>query len=112
HEYTPDERRAILAALPEGVTVSHPVGGASMEPCTPEPAATLIPEARAAGVEPYGLLAVTGGFDSEPIIGVPTPNLLRRKLALFDEHRLARVFSHGGLFSPPQCPYNFNQELY
>lgn len=112
HEYTEQERKDIVSMLPEGVTVSHPVGGSLMEDPSEGNAGQFVQDDRSYGHEPYGLVTVSAGFDAEPIIGVPTPSHLVRKLALTRELKLSRLFTHEGLWSAPQCPYSINQQLY
>jgi hypothetical protein len=111
-EYTDSERKLITASLPEGVTFSHPLGGATLEPHERGHMATYLPDDRAAGKEPYASLIMGAGHDSEPIIGVPAPRLLLKKFEWFRELGLANVMAAEGVYSPPQSPYNLNQELF
>ncbi|MGH9615205.1 MAG: hypothetical protein ACRD28_00590 [Acidobacteriaceae bacterium] len=114
-EYTDEERRSISVNLPQGVTLCHPVGGTLLSAPAGHPSRTYVREDAAAGVDPYLSIVVAAGYDAEPIIGVPAPGLLIERFAeahkLTPEIKSRRLFTNGGLFSPPQCPYNINQEL-
>ncbi len=114
HEYIPEERARITAALPEGVTLSHPIDfdesalkdghGAVVE--------TYTPEDRAVGVEPYLTVTIAAGWDPEPIIAMPSPRQLAKKFPRLDALKLRRHFAMGGTFAPPWVPFSINQELY
>lgn len=111
-EYNDNERKLITDALPAGVTFSHPLGGATLDPQERGHMERYLPEDRAAGLEPYASVIMGAGHDAEPIIGVPAPRLLLRKFAWFRELGLTRLMAAEGVYSPPQSPYNLNQELF
>jgi hypothetical protein len=114
-EYTKKERERITAALPEGVTLTHPVGaGASgiLGGQTAGSAQEFIAYDRAHGKEPYGEIVVSTWWDIEPVYGIPFPTLLATKFETLKGLDLERFFTRGGIVSPPQCPYNINHELY
>ena len=111
-EYNDAERKLITAALPAGVTFSHPLGGATLEPHERGHLEKYLPDDRAAGLEPYASVILGAGHDAEPIVGVPAPRLLLKKFAWFRELGLTRLMAAEGVYSPPQSPYNLNQELF
>jgi hypothetical protein len=111
-EYTESERKMITAALPPGVTFSHPLGGATLDPDEQGHMKTYLADDRAAGLDPYASLIVGAGHDAEPIIGVPAPRLLLKKFGWFRELGLERLMAAEGIYSPPQSPFNLNQELF
>ncbi|MES2694071.1 MAG: hypothetical protein V4773_11405 [Verrucomicrobiota bacterium] len=111
-EYNDNERRLITEALPKGVTFSHPHGGATLEPGERGHMPRYLPEDRAAGIEPYASMIVGAGHDPEPIIGLPAPRLLLKKFEWLRELGLTRLMGVEGIFSPPQSPFNVNQELF
>jgi hypothetical protein len=112
HEYTEDERKRVTAALSKGVTLSHPSGGSLLKYASGRGIENFARQDRELGVEPYAAVTVVAGFDAEPIIGVPAPGSLRQKVNDVAKLNVRRIFTLGGLFSPPQCPYDINQELY
>jgi hypothetical protein len=111
-EYNDNERKAITEAIPEGVTFSHPLGGATLEPHERGHMGKYLPEDRAAGLEPYASVIMGAGHDAEPIIGVPAPRLLLKKFTWLRELGLTQLMAAEGVYSPPQSPYNLNQELF
>lgn len=111
-EYTEDEFKRILPKVPKGVTLSHPAGGSVLKTTSVAVAKAQIEEDQKNGIDPYLSMAVSSGGDPEPIIGVPSPGALMRKFQQFQELSPRRLFTSGGLFSAPQCPFNINQELY
>jgi hypothetical protein len=111
-EYGPDERKRITAALPKGVTLSHPIGGSLFRGKGAGDIETYALDDRAVGIEPYATVTVSAGFDAEPIMAVPTPTLLSKKFSHLQRLNLRHIFTEGGTFSPPQCPFDINQELY
>jgi hypothetical protein len=111
-EYADEERREITAALPKGATLSHHMGGSLLRGEEWGSNETYVREDRGMDVEPYAALTVSAGWDAAPIIGVPAPSLLASKFPHLRRLNLPRIFTNGGLFSPPQCPFNINQELY
>lgn len=111
-EYNDNERKLITEAMPAGVTFSHPLGGATLDPHERGHLERYLPDDRAAGREPYASLIMGAGHDAEPIIGIPAPRLLLKKFAMFRELGLSRVMACEGVYSPPQSPYNLNQELF
>jgi hypothetical protein len=110
-EYGPDERKRLISALPKGVTLSHPIGGSLLKDEV-DYKETFVIDDRALGIEPYASIIVAAGFDPEPIIAIPTPTLLAKKFALIKRLNMRQLFTLGGTYSPPQCPFNINQELY
>jgi hypothetical protein len=111
-EYNDNERKLITEALPAGVTFSHPLGGATLDPHERGHMEKYLPEDRAARLEPYASLIMGAGHDAEPIIGVPAPRLLLKKFEWFRELGLTQLMAAEGVYSPPQSPYNLNQELF
>ncbi len=112
HEYTEDERKRITRALPKGVTLSHPAGGSLLKAGTSRGIENFCAQDRELGVEPYAGLTISAGFDAAPIIGVPAPGLVKQKVADVVRLNVKRIFMVGGVFSPPQCPFDINQELF
>lgn len=113
HVYTDEEAQSIREHQPRGVGHSYPLAGfLARTPDSPGPIAESIAADRAAGVEPSANLIVSAGWDAEPIIGVPAPRALAKKFALLRPFALRSIFTNGGLFSPPQCPWSINQELF
>jgi hypothetical protein len=111
-EYPEDERRKITAALPDGVTVSHVLGGRLLKGGEFGSRVQYVRDDRQAGLEPYAAVVVSSMWDAEPIIGVPAPSVLLKKFANLRGLKLRRLITQGGILSPPQCPYNVNQELF
>ncbi len=113
-EYTEEERKRITAALPEGVTLSHPVGKGSgyLGGQQVGPADVRIEDDRAAGKQPYGEIVVSSWWGFEPVFGIPFPTILEAKFATLESLNLKNFFTRGGIVSPPQCPYNINHEVY
>ena len=109
--FTPEERERIIATLPKGVTVSQSVGGSLFKAGTAEAMENAARVARNAGMEPYADVTVSAGWDAEPIFGVPAPSLLTPKFDYLRALKQRRIFMSWGVFSPPQCPFNINQEL-
>ena len=111
-EYTEDERRRITGALPEGVTVSHMLGGGLLKGGDFGDRVEYLSDDREIGVEPYGGFSVSSRWDPEPIMGVPAPSVLVKKFENLRRFRVKKVITEGGVLSPPQCPYSINQRLY
>lgn len=111
-EYNDAERKLITDALPGGVTFSHPLGGATLDPHERGYMEKYLQDDRQKGLEPYASLIMGAGHDAEPIIGVPAPRLLLKKFAWFRELGLTQLMAAEGVYSPPQSPYNLNQELF
>lgn len=111
-EYNDAERKLITEALPPGVTFSHPLGGSTLDPHDRGHMEKYLPADRAAGLEPYASLIMGAGHDAEPIVGVPAPRLLLKKFAWLRELGLTHLMAAEGVYSPPQSPYNLNQELF
>ena len=114
-EYHEDERRAITAALPPGVTLSHSTGQGigildGQEPT--EENRTRFGDDRAAGKNPYGEITISSSWDFEPVFGIPYPAMVAAKLATVRALGLDRCITRGGINSPPQCPWNVNHEVY
>lgn len=111
-EYNDAERALITASLPQGVTFSHPLGGATLEPGERGHLPRYLADDRAAGVEPYASVVIGAGHDPEPIVSLPAPRLLLKKFEWFRELGLSRLMGIEGIYSPPQSTYNLNQELF
>jgi len=111
-EYRDHERREITAALPKGVTLSHHLGGRLLSGGEAGAAERYTKESRAAGVEPYATVSMTTTWEPEPIIGIVRPSVLVKKFGHLRRLGLKRIFTNGGIASPPQCPYQISQELY
>ena len=111
-QYTEDEFESILQQTPKGVTFSHSFGGTLMTVSPVTATQSVIQKDAKAGLDPYLDLEVSGGFDAEPVFGVPAPGLLIQKFQEISRLNPRRLFTYGGSFSSPQCPYNINQELY
>ncbi len=111
-EYSKQEREEIIAALPEGVGVSHTFGGFLFRGGTIGNRDEFVRYDRAQGIEPYAAVIVSGLWEQAPILGIGAPSVLVKKFAGLDQLQLKRIFTHGGIVAPPQCPYNINQEVY
>ena len=111
-EYTEGERLAITAALPNGVTVSHMLGGRLMDGGDFGDRVRYIEDDRERGKEPYGGFTVSTRWDPEPVMGVPAPSVLLKKFADLRKYDVRKTLSEGGTLSPPQCPYSINQRVY
>lgn len=126
-EYLDREREQIIKALPEGVSVSHPMGaetevsvgdrmiksyGGMRGDTKPGFTTSFIEYARSQGQNPFSEFNISGGRDFEPIFGLPYPKAVFEKVKRVAEHEIEKVFSAGGLFCPAQCPYQINQDLY
>lgn len=111
-EYTEEEFKSILANVPKGVTFTHPVGGTLMLTTSVAGTKATIQQDEKAGIDPYLNMVVSASFDAEPIFGVPAPSLLIKKFQEISGLGPRRLVTNGGLFSPPQCPFNINQEVY
>jgi hypothetical protein len=111
-EYGEDERKRITAALPKGVTLCHELGGEIFGGGELGSRVRYVREDRQMGVEPYADIVVSSRWEQAPIIGVAAPGALAKKLTGLRQLNLRRIFTAGGIFAPPQCPYNINQELF
>lgn len=111
-EYNDNERRMITAAMPPGGTFSHPLGGTLLEQKARGHFELYMGDDRQAGIEPYASVIMFAGHDPEPIIGVPSPRLVLEKFQLMRELNVRRLLAAEGVLSPPQSPYNVNQELF
>jgi hypothetical protein len=111
-EYGPEERKKLIAALPKGITLSHPYGGSLLKVRETDEIETFVIDDRDMGIEPYASMTVSAGFDAEPVMAVPAPTLLAKKFQLLQNLNLRHIFTDGGIFSTPQCPFDINQELY
>lgn len=114
HEYVQEERTRITANLPEGVTLSHPVDfdESMLKDGHGNVIETYVSEDRAAGVEPYATLTIAAGWDPEPIVAVPSPRQLAKKMSRLGRLRIRRHLAMGGTFAPPWVLFSINQELY
>jgi len=111
-EYSPEERREIIAELPEGVTVSHGLGGQAFKVGNLSKGENYIKDDRQVGLEPYSAVTVTTRWEQAPIVGVCAPGVLQEKVAALRKFKIDLFFSVGGVLASPQCPYNITQELY
>lgn len=111
-QYSASERKEILGALPKESPVSHNVGGSLFRPVNRKSAEMNLRGDRAAGLRSYVGLMASAGWDSAPIIGVPAPYILAEKFPVLRDLEVRRIFNNGGLWSPPQCRFNINQELF
>jgi hypothetical protein len=111
-EYSDSERREITKSLPRGVTLSHDIGGRALTGGDPGPGETKIRDSRAMGVDPYASIAVSASWEPEPVIGVVRPSALLEKFTYLRRLNVQRIFTEGGIASPPQCPWQITQELY
>ena len=111
-EYSRQEREEIIAALPEGAGVSHTFGGFLFRGGEIGNRDEYVRYDRDQGIEPYAAVIVSGLWEQAPIVGIGAPGVLVRKFTGLDRLRLKRIFTHGGIVAPPQCPYNINQEVY
>ncbi|MCC7342008.1 MAG: hypothetical protein IT170_13075 [Bryobacterales bacterium] len=111
-EYFDDERREITGSLPAGVTVAHDVGGRVLSGGEAGAGVTKIKESRERGLDPYVEISVGFSGEPEPIIGVVRAPVLFKKFEHLRTLGAKRIFSHGGVASPPQCPYHLTQELF
>ncbi|HYE57819.1 MAG TPA: hypothetical protein VD948_04910 [Rhodothermales bacterium] len=60
---------------------------------------------RAAGVEPKMTYAPGTAFNAEPLLGIPFPRLLHRKLAAMRDLGIRHVNAMGGLLHPEKTPF-------
>ncbi|MFH1068822.1 MAG: hypothetical protein V1794_04295 [Candidatus Glassbacteria bacterium] len=114
-EYTQKERERITSALPEGITLSHPLGGsASGILCgtDPEVSRHYFSFDRQCGKEPYGEIVVSSWWDTEPVYGLAFPTIVKQKFDSLRALELDKFFTRGGIYSPSQCPYAINHEVY
>ncbi|MCE5271358.1 hypothetical protein LLH00_08735 [bacterium] len=115
-EYLENEWKKIIPALPAGVTLTHPLtGSASGILCGADPASgagAYLPFDRAHGKEPAGEVVISSWWDLEPVFGIQFPWLVREKFASLEALELKRFFTRGGIYSPPQCPYAVNHDVY
>jgi len=111
-EYRDHERREITAALPEGVTLSHSIGGRLLTGGEPGNGERYTRESREMGKEPYATVTFTTSWEPEPVIGIVRPSVVQKKFAALKRMKLKRIFTNGGIAAPPQCPYQLSQELY
>ena len=111
-EYRDHERREITESLPQGVTLSHDIGGRALSGGEAGFGETQISESRKMGVEPYASIAVSASWEPEPIIGIVRPSALLKKFEHLRRLKIKHIFTEGGIASPPQCPYQITQELY
>ena len=113
-EYTEEERKLITAALPEGVNLTHPSGGGMgfLGGTEKEVHAEWFEDDRKAGKEPFGEIVVSNWWDFEPVFGIPCPAILKDKFDVLNALELKQFFSRGSIISPPQCPYDINNEVY
>jgi hypothetical protein len=111
-EYTADERQELAAAMPEGATFAHVVGGRAIKGGELGEAVQYVVDSRAEGLEPYASMWVSSSWETEPIMGIPRPSVLAKKFEGVHELGLKRIFTQGGIFSNSLCPYNATQELY
>lgn len=111
-EYRTGERREITGSLPKGVTLSHDLGGRALTGGEAGSGESYILESRERGVDPYASVAVSASWETEPIIGIVRPSILLQKFEYLRRLKVKRIFTEGGIASPPQCPYQITQELY
>lgn len=111
-QYSASERKEVLKALPKGAAVSHNSGGTLFRPVNRRSAELHLRGDRAAGLRSYIGLKASAGWDSAPIIGVPAPSILAGKFPVLRDLGVRRIFNNGGIWSPPQCRFNINQELF
>jgi hypothetical protein len=67
--------------------------------------ADRLAEARERGFEPHVTYAPGPGFNLEPLLGIPFPRLLARKLEAMRETGFRRVSALGGLLNTGQTPW-------
>jgi hypothetical protein len=67
--------------------------------------ADRLEEARERGFEPHVTYAAGPGFNLEPLLGIPFPRLLARKLEAMRETGFQRVSALGGLLNTGQTPW-------
>ncbi|QYM78691.1 hypothetical protein K0B96_15520 [Horticoccus luteus] len=65
----------------------------------------VLAESRAQGVEPTLQYAIGTAASYEPLLGIPYPRLLHKKLTAMRELGLKRISGYGGLNNPQQTPY-------
>jgi len=111
-EYSSEERNEIAASIPEGASLVHIFGGESIKGGAFTDREHYVSEARALNVEPYASIHLASSWETEPIIGVNRPSVLRRKFAELDRLKLKKIFAQGGIFPASLCPYNITQELF
>ncbi|MDQ5980702.1 MAG: hypothetical protein QG602_3679 [Verrucomicrobiota bacterium] len=86
---------------PENQAVAGSLFHTTMDASEKEALAT----ARASGVEPVLHYSASGVMNHEPLLGLPFPRLLHRKLSAIRETGLKRVSALGGLTNAARAPY-------
>ena len=66
---------------------------------------TALADLRAQGVEPALHYSASGVMNHEPLLGLPFPRLIHRKLAALRETGITRASCFGGLTHPTKLPY-------
>lgn len=66
---------------------------------------------RRKGFEPHLIYSPAAGYNMEPLLGVPFPRMLHRKLQAMKETGVARIAAIGGLLDTSQTPYWPNPEV-
>ena len=111
-EYTSEERNEIAASIPEGATLVHIFGGYSIQGRKFTNRDHYVAEARALDIEPYASITVSSTWETEPIIGITRPKILKGKFEELERLKLNKIFAQGGIFPDSLCPYNITQELF
>ncbi|HMB94331.1 MAG TPA: hypothetical protein VKP65_26015 [Rhodothermales bacterium] len=121
-----DEHDIILAGMGDGLTVeapslmvrgyevpySHPryeeqtsVGGTIMHTSMDEAEKDILKDWRAKGFEPKITYSASSSFNMEPLLGIPFPRMLHKKLMALREMDARQVSAFGGLLNTEKTPY-------
>ena len=81
------------------------VAGSALQPDIDEGERAVLKESRARGAEPVLQYSAGTVMNYEPLLGIPYPRLLHRKLASMRRLGLKRISALGGLGNPGLTPY-------
>ena len=81
------------------------VAGSSLQPDIDPSEKTVLKDSRAHGIDPLLFYSAGSTGNYEPLLGVPYPRMLHRKLASMRELGLKRISALGGLSNTTAAPY-------
>ncbi|MCW5549456.1 MAG: hypothetical protein KIT44_10890 [Opitutaceae bacterium] len=81
------------------------VAGSPMHTTLDASEGTVLKDSRARGAEPALQYSAGSIAAFEPLLGIPYPRLLHKKLAAMRAHSFRRISALGGLGNTPQTPY-------
>lgn len=111
-EYFDDERIDMTAHIPEGATLVHIFGSRSIKGTNIQGEIKYVRDDRKAGIEPYAAIMVSSSWETEPVLGITRPSVLKGKVENLQKLGLKKMMAQGGIFSKSICPYNITQELF